>query len=191
MQQSLLSLLELYRLQHGRMPDFAKYPQGDQLWSYTLANGEITSQRDGAFGPYLACRMTNPHNGRSDILMLSGSVPPVPVAPQSAGWLYYPDAVRVIATDAGGDRPFAVRRPQYMKVVRERLKAHCAGRGLFEGAMHIAMNRDDQDPPWLLAIPFGPPILLNSLALFAVCHRIRRRGLARGKETERERPRNG
>ncbi len=46
--QSLLGLIELYNLGHTAPVDLEKYPNGDQLLGYTLADGSLTQSGLGA-----------------------------------------------------------------------------------------------------------------------------------------------
>jgi type II secretory pathway pseudopilin PulG len=100
--QTVASQIQLYRLQHqDRVPDFARYPQWEQLLKKTDDSGTISPR--GRFGPYLQKLPVNPYNGFSAAETVDQD-PPAGFKPRggSVGWVVSSENGRIWGTDAKG-----------------------------------------------------------------------------------------
>ena len=101
---ALQSQINLYWLQHTLPPDFAAYPQAEQLLAKTTSDGAITSK--GTLGPYLNNGfpyITNPCNQLQTLCIVTKPISHgVTIAPKPVGWVYSVPSHLLYATDAAG-----------------------------------------------------------------------------------------
>jgi hypothetical protein len=100
--QALASQLHLYRLQHqDQLPDFARYPQWEQLLKKTDEDGSVSPR--GRFGPYIMKVPVNPHNGFTAAAVVDQD-PPAGFKPKgrNVGWVVNSENGYLWGTDAKG-----------------------------------------------------------------------------------------
>ena len=98
--------IALYAQQHnGRLPDFAKYPDFEQLFKPTTADGDVVEAKapGQTVGPYIQTMPVNGFNGRHKVAVVAGEVRPGQRVDRSdAGFVFSTSTNRFLATDANG-----------------------------------------------------------------------------------------